>query len=877
MHGRLLDSASGKACTSAVVALVSEDSILVSFTRSGRDGAWSLQKINEGNYQILVSHPAYEDYVANVTVAAGGTIEIGILHLLPRITVLHSVTVTPSSPQMRLRADTLEYSVAGVKLKPNATLEDLLKRLPGVQIGPDGQITINGQPVHHLLIDGEDIFSGDPRLLTRDLSADMVERIQLLNKKSKQAEFTGVDDGQRTRTVNVVLRPESKQGLFGKIDAGGAPGAYYSADGLAGSFKGASHWTAVALAASDGSTHFSGGDGQTGFFVGDVVPDGLGGSAGPGIPQVAGAGLHYSYQPQARQDHLSINYSASHVLTRPIVTTLTRQALSDSIYTQSSSANSENTNDKQSLYAEFKWLPDSINAFLFSAGAMKIAGHDEYQSTGFGLFNETLVNSSQRNIRAAFTKQGTQADAIWRRKDPQKKGRAFSIRVGAVRTSMVTNGYSYTVNDFYGAGRSLRNEDTTDERKVIASTLASAYAGVDYTAPLGRRTTWSLGYEVSVTRVRSEQSTFGKSEGKYLNLIDSLSNQYQNDALVHQATVRLVGTYNPLQYTIGGNLYRYTYKQAGLAMDSLIHLKYLIFSPLAELRYKFGRASQTTLSYSGKSQQPDISQWQPVRNNNDPLHIVVGNSRLQPTYIHFLSMGYTTLGVVRVSVGLNVGLNIHTISSRTYTDSIGRQVSQPLNVGNSNTSGLYFGFGRSLPKLNVDLEFNTTLIANRNLNYVDSLLNRNSTYNIGEGFSIGKYVANRYGFLLRSNVNVVYSRSSINLGVATRYWSQSQSAEVSYFPLPRIEITSSWLYSWQERTPEFTGSNSSLLWNADVSMSFPQKKLSAHWHINDILGQNVSINRNASGNTITQNTANVPGRYWMLSLTWRFGHQHVAN
>src|ERR1700722_87834 len=383
VQGRIADSNLDRGCRLVVVAILNSDSSLVRFTRTKKDGSWAIRGIPAGSYLLLTSHPSYDEYLARIVIKGDSTTDLGIIYLLPKSDSLAAVIVTPKNPPMHIRGDTLEYNTTNVKMKVNATVEELLKRLPGVQVDQNGNITINGVQVQHLLVDGEDFFEGDPTIVTKNFNADMIAKIQFLDKKSSQAEFTGVDDGQRTKTVNLVLKEDAKKGYFVKGEAEAGPQGYDNVNGMLGAFRGPRQLAVLAMTANNGNTGFSG-EGA-GLSVGGAG-DALGASAGGGIPQVEGVGAHYADKWNGNEDHLSGNGSFGFMSTRPYSSSLTQQTLPDSIYSQAQSSRSVNFNNQQRLNADYDYRPDSIQAFRFSVGGAKTAGNDQYTSTGSSAF-----------------------------------------------------------------------------------------------------------------------------------------------------------------------------------------------------------------------------------------------------------------------------------------------------------------------------------------------------------------------------------------------------------------------------------------------------------------------------------------------------------
>ncbi len=867
VQGRLADSSLDRGCPLVVVAILNSDSSLVRFTRTKKDGGWAIRGIAAGSYLLLTSHPSYDDYLARIVVKGDSITDLGIIYLQPKSDSLAAVIVTPKNPPMHIRGDTLEYNTANVKMKVNATVEELLKRLPGVQVDQNGIITINGVQVQHLLVDGEDFFGADPTIVTKNFNADMIAKIQFLDKKSSQAEFTGVDDGQRTKTVNLVLKDDAKKGYFVKAEAGVGPDGYENVNGMLGAFRGPRQLAALGMTANNGNTGFSG-EGA-GLSIGGAG-DALGASAGGGVPQVEGAGAHYADKWNGNENHVAGNGSFGFLSTRPFSTSITQQTLPDSVYTQVQSSRSVNISNQERLDADYDFRPDSLQAFGFSVGGMKAAGNNQYASTGSSSFNDTLVNSSHTDIRSTSSNEQFNGAVMWRIRARRKKARNFSLTAGMSNQSNTSSGYLYVLNNFYQPGGSLLNIDTTDQRKVISSSNTTLNGNLNYTEPLSKNTVLAVRYNLNFNQGETQQSTFGRGDGKYQDLIDSLSNHYRNNVLSQTATVNIQGTGRPLTYTIGGDIRRYSNLQENVQTDSTLKYQYTTLNPRVDARYAINKEQGISFNYSANTDQPSITQLQPVQNNNDPLHITLGNPNLRSSFSQNFGLGFNAVKPVFFNIGANFGYTTNSISTRVYTDSLGRQISQPVNVSGSENGGLYFGMNHKFKGSGIDLGANANLSFGRNVNYVGDILSNNNNLNAGGGLSIGKYVADRYSIRLNANANYSSSVSSVNPSLSTRFWTQNHSFELSWFPVPGLELNSTGNYSWQEKTATFTGNNWTFFWNAFISKNFLQNRLVVKWRVNDILGQNAGIGRLISGNTTTQSTSNIVGRYWMISASYRF-------
>jgi hypothetical protein len=867
IQGKIQDSVLDRGCAFVVVAILDQDSLLVRFTRTKRDGSWAIRGIPAGSYLLLTSHPAYDAYLARVVIKRDSMTDLGTLYLQPKSDTLTAAIVTPKNPPMHIRGDTLEYNTANVKMKVNATVEELLKRLPGVTVNEDGTISINGVRVERLLVDGEDFFGGDPKIATQNLNADMIAKIQFIDKKSSQAEFTGVDDGQRTKTVNLVLKEDAKKGYFVKAEAGAGPGGYERVNGMLGAFRGPRQMAALGMIANNGETGFSG-EGA-GLSIGGEG-DALGASAGGGIPQVEGVGAHYADKWNGNGDHVSGNGSFGFLSTRPYSSNITQQTLPDSVYTQTQNSQSVNTNNQQRINADYDYRPDTVQTFRFSLSGNKSAGDNQFWSMGSSSFDDTLVNISQSSIRSVTENQQFSGSAMWRIRARKKAARNFSLTARISNASNISSGYLYVLNNFYRPDGSLLSIDTTDQRKVIRSANRNFNGNLNYTEPLWKNTVFAVRYDLNYNQGETQQSTFSRGAGKYQDLVDSLSNHYRNNVLSQTATINLQGTGKPLSYTVGGDIRRYSNLQADLQTDSTLKYQYTTLNPRIDARYAINKEQGINFNYSANTQQPSISQLQPVQNNNNPLLIILGNPNLRSSFSQNFGLGFNMVKPVFFNIGLNFGYTTNSISTRTYTDSLGRQISQPVNVGGSENGGMYLGMSHKLKGPEIDLGGSANFSFGRIVNYVGDMLSHNDNYNAGGSFSIGKYVADRYNIRLNTNLNYSASVSSVNPSLYTHFWTQNHSFELSWFPIPGLEVNSTGNYSWQQKTSAFTGNNWTFFWNAYVSKNLLQNRLVVKWRINDILGQNAGIGRSISGNTATQNASNVVGGYWMISVSYRF-------
>ncbi len=877
IKGHLYDSTQKRSCTNVVAALLSKDSTLLAFIRSQKDGNFQFDHLAAGTYIVLFTHPAYNEYSFLITVLSGEIKELGKLSLPPKSDLLAAVTVTPTTVNPHMRGDTLEYNTGHLRLQPNASVEELLKRLPGVQVDRNGVIRVNGQRIERLLVDGEDFFNGNPTLVTRNFNADMIAKVQVLDKKSKKAEFTGIQDGQKTRTINLALKEDSKQGYFINGQVGHDLTGHYKINGLLGSFRNRQQLAALAMGANDGASGANDLSGGIGANVSlQAATDPLGASAGTGVPTILGGGAHYANHWGQNDAHLSGNYQYGRLQTAPSTGSIIIQTLPDSIYTQTQLAHSLNNQDQHSLTADLELKVDSLNSVKLTFSGNQVQGHNTFNAAGSSSFNDTLVNSSRRQVLSDVRNNLFDANVMWSRRDRKNPRRLFSFAAGFNSRGNTTNGMLYALNSFYKKDGSIDRADTVDQRKAINSRDLGFHADIGYGAPLWRGGGFTLGYGVGYIESQSLLNTFGKDHNTYDVYIDSLSNQYRNTLFTQTFTLGVYGNLKKLRYQTGLGVSHTTNAQRDLFKSTDIRYQYTNLNPSLNLNWDLNMKKGFTLDYKGASLQPSITQLQPITNNNDPLHITLGNPDLHQSFSHSIEMSYRIVGPVMINLGSRLNFMTNSFGTKTYTDSLGRQVSQTVNVDGARAIGAFTYFSYRIKKLALDVNFNPYCYYTRNVNYVNSILDHNDGINSGAGLGFNKYVPDKYNIQVQFLTGYLTSHSSINPAAAFRYWTETDNFSLSLYFLHGMEINTSGDYSWRQKVSSMDKNNSVFIWNAFVSKNFFSNRLGVRWQISDILNRNAGITRDINSNTVTQNTYNVIGRYWLFSLSYRFMHHSQA-
>jgi outer membrane receptor protein involved in Fe transport len=874
LGGRIRDGAINKDCPMAVVALLQADSTIIQFTRSRGDGTFSFfGPIPPGNYYILVTHPSSDNLYRIITIQDTTPVNLGVLQLKPRSDSLEAVIVKPRVLPPKIKGDTVEYNTSNIRMRSNAVVEEMLGRLPGLHIDADGNITYNGGRIQKLLVDGEDIFGSDPTLVTRNFDASRIAKVQLLDRKSDQATFTGIDDGNRTKTLNLVLKESSKHGYFGKVEVGADVVRNYSANGFLASFRRREQFTVLGMTSNTGSMGFNsaGGNAQASLSVLNWNNDPLGGVAGTGIPRFEATGVHYANTWNGEVDHVTGSYQFGHLLTRPLTFTQTIQTLPDTLYVQSQHSGSVNSQDQHYLNMQYDYLPDSLSAWRFTLVGDYLQGQNQFNTAGNSSFNGAPVNSNQRNIQSDVENSTAVGSLSWRTRSRHLPGRTFSLTTLLMHIGKTTNGYLYSLNRYYRPDSSLTSEDTTDQRKRLSEQTINFTGTLNYTEPLWKNASLGASYGWFYSGTNSLQGTYAKVGGKYQDYVDTLSSNFKGRTLSQNTTLVLQGKGPRFNYALGTDVLLFRYSQLNLQTDSLLHYHYTNFAPRGFVNLILSQSYNVSFEYNSSTQRPSMAQLQPIRNNSDPLHIMLGNPNLRPSFDQTFNLKFTQFKVSWLNLGLNFGTSTNNISTRTYTDSLGRQISQPINMDGARSAGLNFSFGKRVGTL--DASFNTYSNYIRSISYINTDLSRNDSYTTGGGFSLTQYDPDRYKIQLTTQFNYFDTRSSVNTAVPIHYWTQAHSGALAIYLLRNFEFSMDAVYTWQEATSVFARNTSVLLWNAGVGHNFLDNQLTVRVQANNILNKNNGISRSNYANVNTETSTNILGRYCMLILTYRFDHQ----
>jgi hypothetical protein len=902
IKGIIVDTASkAKLKNTSVSVLNAKDSILRKFTRADGNGLFSIDNLTRGKFILLVTYPGYADYVEKFTLDSAHTVQdFGKLNMILRAKLLHDVIIKGERAAIKIKGDTTEFDARAYKTQPNASVEDLLKQLQGIQVDKDGKITAQGQTVNKVLVDGEEFFGDDPTLVTKNLRADMVDKVQLYDKKSDQATFTGIDDGQKTKTLNIKLKEDKKNGYFGKADVGAGTDGYYQSQLLFNKFKAKQKFSIVSTISNDGKTGLGWQDSQKygssdnvqvtddgGIYItssGDDLDSWNGTYNGKGIPKAVNNGVHFDTKWDGDKKSLNTNYKMG-------ILTLDG---TDNIISQNNVAIGAINTSSNQKYHDYMFrnkldltyqvkLDTTSNLKLMADAATKHSETKSNYNSISRLNNDTILNTSVRDITNQVDTKIFDLSAFYTKKF-KKKGRTFSWNVSEAYNESEANGYLKSEADYYTHGILSRSEivDQYKTNRLVTSLLNS---NMTYTEPLSKAVSVIINYGFGLDNSTADRKSFDKApDGSYTLLNSLYSNNYKLNQLTDQAGAIFNYKKGKSILNFGAKVSDVNFQQVNEYTGDILKRSFVNWAPQANYSYKFSQQSSFNFNYNGKTTQPSIDQIQPVRVNTDPLNILIGNPNLTPSFANNFWLNYYSYKVLTsqfVSLYGNYSFTSNPIVQSTITnttDSIGKRTTRYINLGNKQPYNYYAAiyFGRKLASTGIDVGFDLNVSGNKNYNISNSDLNIISSNTYSGRLQIRKYVPKKYDFNFSFGPSItkggsVYEGPTIlpNLNNDGHGYTGNGRFNV-YLPL-KFVIGSDAEYQYNSKTATFAQDYSKLLWNAWLEKAFDKdENFKIVLKCNDILNQNSGFERSSMGTLITQETYTTIKRYFMVSVVWNF-------
>lgn len=884
--GKIIDTVSNSPVNEASVLLLqAKDSILVADTRSLKDGAFSLNVDKKGQYILLVTYPKYIEYFEKFRIdSLSAEKHFNKINLTRQEILLKEVMVkfTKLAP-MRMNGDTLEFAADSFHVQLNASVEDLLKKLPGLNIDKDGKITAQGKTVNKVLVDGEEFFGDDPTLVTKNLKANMVDKVQVFDKTSDQAAFTGISDGVKTKTLNIKLKADKKQGYFGKIEAAGGTKGFYQNQSMFNLFQGEQK---IAGYITHSNTGLIGLDrrSQQSYASGDSNPisndlDNWNGTySGVGIPKSVSGGGHYSDKWNEGKEAFNGNYKLGSLDILGEQNTISQISLPGNSIYQNSTHTTKNHMLRHGLNMSYniKLDPSSELKFFLESSFLNKKTND-HDSTGIRRENLLKLNNSAKDISTDGNVKALNSNVLWQKK-LNKDRRTLSINFNTKFNNSKSNGFFFTKSDFFDNTGRIDSSQVIDQFKTTDNSAESYGLKFTYTEPLSKSGSLIVNYGNFIDKAESALYTFNKAfANNYSNTPDTLyTNNYQFNQFSSRGGIAYIYDQQKIHIQLSTDMAYNQFDQHNLFKNSTLKRSFNNWFPNAQFRYNISPSKTIAFDYNGYNTQPAIQQLQPVTNNNDPLNIFIGNTTLRPTFTNSFASSYQ---FIRKSTYLSISGNFSStnnpITLSTRTDSSGKTTNTYINFDGKATYNYTanFLFREKLKSWDMDYGLDGGAEGARYAGISNGLPYTSYTNAYRMNAVLSKSKNNVYNLGVMAGVNYSINENDLQPLINNNSWGYNIYPFFDFYLPLKIQIHSDGNYTWQGKTQTFNQNFSRLLWNAWIGKQMlKQSNLMFKLSVNDILNQNIGFNRSVNNNSIVQNNYTTIARYFLVSLIWDFNH-----
>lgn len=878
VSGIVKDVATQEPLVEAAVKLLSaRDSSFVTGVTTDVDGKFKIENVKSGKYLLEVSYIGYADHDQTVNVG-NSNLRLGIISLRESSELLGEVKVIGTKTPIKVMEDTVEYNADSYHTQPNAVVEDLFKRLPGVEVGSDGSITANGKTIKKILIEGKEFFADDPKIASKNLPASMIEKIQVVDRKSDEARLTGVDDGEDETVINLSVKRGMNQGWFGT-----AEGGYGTDKRYLGSFNVNHFWNGNQLTFLGNLNNIN----EMGFTDSNGSRfRRFGGSNGITTSRAAGINFNVGKEEIFRVGGNIFFSNTDNVAD----TRQNRQELFEDYSTFTNSTKySRNRGNNVSGQFRMLWKPNEYNTLEFRPNFSY--NHNNSYNSEISKFNNPTLQTGY-NADNTDRSRGNSWEAsgrlIYSHSFAARKGRSFSISAEYGMSNLHENidSRSYTLYDRALESMPTEEDIMLDQYSTNHTWSNRVNARVTWTEPLGdseKGNALVFAYRMNYRWNNADKLTYNLPEG-YDNTIlpppgldpdPDYSNSFRNDAFNQNIQIGYKKTGPVFNFEGGLQLVPQMSRSINLInSDKNIPTRWVWnYAPYLRSRFKFSKQRSMQAFYRGRSSQPSMTQLQPVADISDPMNIKQGNPNLDPSFVHNLMLrfqDYSPESQRSVMLMFNADYTQNAIVSKTTVD----PASAVRTTTYTNVNGVWSA--RLMNMLSMPLRNKAWSIsnhifgnANRTVGFSNGIRNNSLTFMIMESPGV-TFRPDNFELEIRPQYNLQLTSNSLtsqkNMTVhryggrfdGTYYtpWGLTLQTDLQY------TATSGMAAGYDTKT---------LMWNATLSQQFLRSKaLTVAVKVYDLLNQTQNIRRQVTANYIDDIESNSLSRYFMVTLSYRF-------
>ena len=892
IEGTIVDSIAKKTLTSATVALArAKDSSLISFTRANEDGFFQIKNVEAGKYLLSVSYVGYQHLWLGIKVGATSKLSLGKINLIDA-SQTSTVTVTARRPPVVINGDSIEFNSENFKTVPNAVVEDMLKKMPGIEVDKAGAITVNGKSVTKVYVNGKEFFTGDPKMATKNLPADAVDKIQVYDRKSDQAMFTGIDDGNEETAINIKTKKDRKQSTFGKLTgSAGVPGRF-DGQGNVNRINNDEQYSLIGTANNTNKQSFSNGDissfsgagggGRGGGGMSINIGGGGGGTDAnaQGVANTYSLGGNYSNVLNDKKMDFNVNANASDVERNNISNSYTQNLTPGNLFNRSSYSNSTSRNQQVRLGMTIDNKVSESFSYKYTPSISEQHNTSNGISTTSTLLPDGTLTNASNTKSASVTDAYNISNTLLLRKKFAKKGRTISSTITQGYNNSLSNSSQFTDQLFYTAG-AITKDSLLDQKNNRKGLSQSYSANLVYTEPLGKKSLLEFNTFLNKNIGSSSKKVYDKNSatGMYDALNTRLTNEYSSEYTYAGGGMNYRYNQKKYNFSTGFSLQDAMLNGENTSAHTKINHDFKDILPSALFVYNFSQTQNFRFQYRTSTNQPSLTQLQPVLDQSNINNQTIGNPDLKRSYTNNLNISYFSSKILaqrNFFALLNAQFTNNSIVN--YDSVLPSRVilSKPVNVNGAYRVNATANYGFGIKQIYSRFNFGLNGGVNNNISYSNGLLNTTLIKSVGPSFTYTFSMDEVVDINLSARHSYSNTNNALNPALNTNYLTRTYSADLTNYLPFEIVLNQSMNYTINEGRA--AGYNTAVpIWNASLSKFFMKNKR-AELKISafDILNKNVGVSRNVSQNQIVDQSYNVINQYFLVGFTYSLQKSGLA-
>jgi hypothetical protein len=922
LNGIILDSETNQPLAGVNIVLRSlNDSTKVSGASTDLTGKFSVKNLNTGDYRLRASIIGYKTVYKVVRIEKGEN-EAGTFRLEKSKKELSGVTVEDRLDRAVQKGDTTEYNAKGYKVNKDATAEDLITKMPGIT-NENGVIKAQGEEVKKVTVDGQEFFGDDATMALKNLPAEMVDRIQVFDRMSDQAQFTGFDDGNSMKTINIITANGKNKGVFGKLYGGyGYLNDHrYMGGGNINIFRKKQRITILGLSNNINQQNFSsqdllgvssasqssqrGGGGPFGMGMGRGGGGGPGGWGGGGnasnnfltgsqggINTTHSAGINYN-DSWGKKINVQSSYffnNGNNVTESDKRRTYFLTDTTNQYYNETSESRNSNYNHRFNMRLEYNI--DTSQSIIFTPRYSYQRNSSTSKIVGSTLNNDSLLLSNTSNNTNSDQYGYNLNNSLLYRVKFKKAGRTFSINLGADYSYKSGNGGQMSNNQFFQD--TIAKIQRIDQRNTNGSDNYNLSANLMYTEPVSKAVTLSLMYNPSYVKNSTfrETNALDTATGQYSILNTVLSNRFSNRVMKQNIGPGFRVQTQKMNIMFGLN-YQYTTLQSDQLFPVILEVNKVFHNilPGGMFMYRFSKTSNLRIFFRSSTNVPSATQLQNIVDNSNPLQLSSGNPTLKQEFSNSLTLRYN---LTKSKKGHSLGIFLNGVYTDNYIgnstfiatkDTLinstvllreGSQLSQPVNLKGYGTANTSLNYGIPLRFMKCNLNINAGVAYSRTPALINTRMNYTNSLNTNGGIVLSSNISEKVDFTLSYSANYNFVQNTLQSGQNNNFFYQLSSFRFNWLPWKGLVLNTNLNHTYY--TGLGNGFNLNfLLWNASIGYKvLKDKSLEFRVSAFDLLNQNNSISRTVYGNYVEDNRTRVLNRYFMVGFTYNIRYYKPA-